>query len=78
MLKKIMLFAGLSLLSSFAFAQRGKKLTKEESASMTSEQRLVHETNRKSKHGKKNVSLKKKIKISKQQDRRSRRIKKPR
>jgi len=48
-----------------------KKLTKDESASLTPEQRLVHETNRKTKSGKndKKLSTKKKAKIQKKQAR---------
>jgi hypothetical protein len=77
MLNKGLLAIGLFLGCSIAFAQSSKKLTKEESASLTSEQRIVRESDRKSKHGKKNLSLKKKVKISQKQDRRVRSIKDP-
>jgi len=48
-----------------------KKLTKDESASLTPEQRLVHETERKTKSGKKDkkLSTKQKAKIQKKQTR---------
>ena len=72
---KGLIFIGLLLMSLTSYAQSNKKLTKEESAKMTPDQRFVHETDRKSNHGKKNVSVKKKAKISKKQDRRSRRTK---
>ena len=77
MLQKGFLVTVLLLIGSISFAQSRKKLTKEESASLTVEQRLVHETNRKGKHGKKKVSVKEKYKISKKQDRRSRHVKRP-
>lgn len=60
-----------------AFSQKSKKLTKEESAKLTQEQRILHETDRKSKRGKKDVSMKKKIRIDKRQARKSKRIKEP-
>ena len=48
-----------------------KKLSKSESANLTPEQRLVHETERKTKSGKKNkkLSTKQKAKIQKKQAR---------
>ena len=48
-----------------------KKLSKDEAANLTPEQRLVHETNRKTKSGKKDKKLsnKKKAKIQKKQAR---------
>ncbi len=62
-----------------AVAQKKQKLPKlspEERAKMTQEQRLVYETNRKA--GKDNkVSKKQKVRIQKQQARKSKRIKPP-
>ena len=61
-----------------AFAQqKNSKLTKEQSSKMTRDQRVVHEANRKSKGGKKDVSWKKKVRIDKKQARKSRKIKQP-
>lgn len=58
-----------------AYAQKAPKVTKSQSAHLTPEQRLVHETNRKSKGGKKKLSMKKRVKIDKRQDKRARKIK---
>lgn len=64
------------VLVSFAgYAQKKqRKLTKDEMAKMTQDQRLVYEHDRKSKQGKKDLSLKKKERISKRQDRKSKHI----
>lgn len=69
----ILLFA-----SQVAVAQTDGKLSKEEASRMTQEQRVVHESDRKSKHGKKDLTLKKKIRISKEMDRKSRKMHQPR
>ena len=75
MKKAILLFVLLAI-STFTFAQRKtKKLTVDESSKMTSDQRYVHETHRKSKSGKKDLSLKKKIRAEEKQDRKARKIK---
>lgn len=75
MKKAILLFVLLAI-STFTFAQRKtKKLSTDESAKMTSDQRYVHETHRKSKGGKKDLSLKKKIRAEEKQDRKARKIK---
>ncbi len=54
--------------------QKHRKLTNEESSKMTQEQRLVYETDRKSKNGKRSLSLKKRERINAKQQRRSERI----
>jgi hypothetical protein len=46
-----------------------KKLSKSESANLTPEQKLVHETDRKTKRGKKKMSTKQKARIQKKQAR---------
>jgi len=75
MKKAILLFVLLAI-STFTFAQRKtKKLTTDESAKMTSDQRYVHETQRKSKSGKKDLSMKKKVRAEEKQDRKARKIK---
>lgn len=75
MKKAILLFVLLAI-STFTFAQRkNKKLTVDESSKMTSDQRYVHETQRKSKSGKKDLSLKKKIRSEEKQDKKARKIK---
>ncbi len=70
----VFLLVGVSQVS---FAQkRSKKLSADQSAKMTPEQRLVHETNRKTKGGKKkDLSLKQKIRAEERQDRKARKIK---
>ena len=82
MLKKGLLAICLVLICSVGFAQSkkkptSKKLTSAESATLTPEQRLVHETNRKSKKGKNDMAVKKKIRIAQKQDRKSRKAKAP-
>ncbi|HMJ70987.1 MAG TPA: hypothetical protein VK508_18930 [Cyclobacteriaceae bacterium] len=75
MKKAILLFVLLAI-STFSFAQRkSKKLTVDESAKMTADQRYVHESTRKSKSGKKDLSLKKKIRTEKKQDQKARKMK---
>lgn len=76
MLKRILSCTVLVLLTFFAQAQsKTKKLSKEEAAGKTQEQRIVHESNRKSKNGKKDLSTKKKVQIAQKQDRRARKTK---
>jgi hypothetical protein len=75
MKKAILLFVLLAI-STLTFAQRKtKKLSSDESSKMTSDQRYVHETQRKSKNGKKDMSLKKKIRTEEKQDRKARKMK---
>lgn len=67
--------------SGVALAQRekkvkSKKLTKVEASDMTREQKLVHESERKSKKNKP-VAMQKKVKMAKKQDRQSRNTKSP-
>ena len=56
---------------------KSKKLSKADAASMTQEQRFVHESDRKSKKGKKKMSLAKKTRIEKKQSRAARRMRQP-
>lgn len=75
MKKAIILFVLLAI-TTYSFAQKkSKKLSVDESAKMTPEQRYVHESTRKSKSGKKGLSVKKKIRTEKKQDRKARKIK---
>lgn len=64
----------LLLIISSAYAQKTPKVTKSQTKQLTPEQRLVLESNRKSKGGKKKLSMKKRVKIDKKQDRKARRI----
>jgi len=79
-----MKFLGASLLilvSCFAcYGQAKRKLSKTETATMTQEQRMVYESERKKKAGKKSskkASMKKKVKIDKKQDKKARKVKSP-
>ncbi|MEI9921208.1 MAG: hypothetical protein WDO14_20805 [Bacteroidota bacterium] len=75
MKKAILLFVLLAA-STITFAQKkNKKLSTDESSKMTADQRYVHETTRKSKSGKKDLSLKKKIRTEEKQDRKARKMK---
>jgi hypothetical protein len=62
-----------------SYGQSGQKLSRGESATMTQEQRIVHESNRKTKGGKKKkkMSMKKRVKMDKKQDKKARRVKSP-
>ncbi|HCM74909.1 MAG TPA: hypothetical protein DIS90_00910 [Cytophagales bacterium] len=77
---KILFIIILALFSfGSAFAQKkikSKKLTKIESADMTREQKLVHESQRKAKKNKP-VSMQKKIRLEKKQIKKSKRTKAP-
>ncbi len=78
-MKIIALCICIALTSVNAIARQSHhKLTKEESSKMTQEQRLVYENDRKSKNGKHALSLKKKERINKKQQRKSERIRMPR
>ena len=76
LIKIVFLLIGL-FSANAVFAQKSKKLSKDEMTRMTNEQRLVHETNRKSKNGKKEMSNRKKVKVQKKTNRRSEKIKQP-
>jgi hypothetical protein len=66
-----------ALTISSAMAQK-RKLTKDEMAKMTPEQRLAYENDRKhKKKPKKEETTKEKVKRAKKEDRQSRRIKRP-
>lgn len=67
----------LVLVSVGVRAQTGP-LPKEESARMTQDQRVIYETDRKTKRGKKDISLKKRVKVAKKTDSKSRKIHQPR
>jgi len=80
-MKKVFLTATCLLFLTMLHAQheekvKSKKLNKVESADMTREQRLVHESERKSKKNKP-VSMQKKVKMSKKQDKKLKKTKPP-
>jgi 2-methylcitrate dehydratase PrpD len=72
----VCLIVGISNLSSAQKKMASHKLTKEEMTRMTPEQRLIHETQRKS-NKKNHISNKKKVRIQKKQSRKSERIRQP-
>lgn len=77
MKKAILLFVLLAA-STISFAQsRPKRASQDESAKMTPDQRYVRETTRKSKNGKKDISVKKRIKTQDKEDRKARKMKPP-
>ena len=69
----------LLLFTILSYGQTSRKLSKGESATMTQEQRIVHESNRKTKSGKKKkkMSMKKRVKMDKKQDKKARSVKSP-
>ena len=73
-MKKVLWLCLFIAWSSPAFSQ---KLSKDDSRKLTQEQRIVYESDRKSKSGKKKLSMKKKAKIDKKQARKAKRMKQP-
>jgi hypothetical protein len=76
-MKKVLGLCLFIALGSPALAQKSSKLTKAESQKMTQDQRVLYESDRKSKHGKKKMSMKKKVKVDKKQSRKAKRMKAP-
>ena len=77
-MRKLFFYVVFWLMASVAFAQQkvhSGKLSKDEEANLTSDQKLVRETDRKTKNGKKRISTKKKVKIQQKQARRAKKIK---
>ncbi len=74
MRKTVTLFIILVACVTVSAQQKQRKLTNDEASKMTQEQRLVYETDRKSKNGKRSLSLKKRERINAKQQRRSERI----
>lgn len=83
MKKTVLVLSCLLLACSLGFSQsrdkkmKVKKLSKQEAATMTQEQRLAHENDRKTKMGKKKMSTKQKAKTQRKQDRAARNTKVP-
>ena len=83
MKKSFLLLFCLLLSCGLAFSQnkdkrlKAKKLSKEEAANLTPEQRLSHENDRKTKGGKKKLSTKQKAKIQRKQSRAARNTRVP-
>jgi len=81
-MKKSILISVCLLLAFSAFAQKDKKLSdgklsKEDAAGKTADQRFVHDSNRKSKQGKKKLGLKKKVGIEKKTSKAAKRTRPP-
>jgi hypothetical protein len=81
-MKKSILISLCLLLAFSVYAQKDKKLSddklsKEDAASKTLDQRFVHDSNRKSKQGKKKLGLKKKVGIEKKTSRAAKRTRPP-
>jgi hypothetical protein len=83
MKKTILVLSCLLLACTLAFSQsrdkkmKTKKLSKSEAATMTQEQRLAHENDRRTKGGKKKMSTKQKAKTQRKQDRAARNTRVP-
>ena len=73
-MKKLLVLILFTALSLPGVAQ---KLSKEDSKKMTQDQRVLYESDRKSKGGKKKMSMKKKVKVDKKQARKAKRMKQP-
>ena len=56
---------------------KSKKLSKSEAANLTQEQRFVHESDRKSKRGKKKMSLGQKVRVERKQARAAKHTRQP-
>lgn len=76
-MKKILAICLFSALSIPVLAQKNAKLPNEESKKMTQDQRVLYESDRKSKGGKKKMSMKKKVRIDKKQARKAKRMNQP-
>ncbi|MBI3483114.1 MAG: hypothetical protein HY015_09115 [Bacteroidetes bacterium] len=72
-----MLTCGLAFSQDKDKELKAKKLTKEEAANLTTEQRLAHENARKTKGGKKKMSTKQKVRVEKSQARSAKHTKAP-
>ena len=83
MKKSLLLLICLLLTCSLAFSQnddkkiKPHKLSKDEAAALTPEQRLSYENNRKTKGGKKKMSTRQKVHVQKKQARAAEHIKPP-
>lgn len=79
-MKRLIFLIILLTACTVGFAQKSdkkKKLNKAESSHLTQEQRLAHEEDRKTKNGKKNLTMEQKVKMAKKQDRKARKVKGP-
>lgn len=76
-MKKLAILLVLLAISFVSFGQKkSKKLSRDQSANMTADQRYVHETQRRSNKKKKDLSMKKRVRIEEKQDRKARKLKK--
>ena len=78
-MKKALLLVVMLAVSILTHAQgqRSRKLSPEDASKKTMDQRFVYESERKSKGKKKNLSVKKKVRIEEKQHKKSRKIKAP-
>jgi hypothetical protein len=76
-MKKLGILLVLLAITFVSYGQKKtKKLTSSQSADMTADQRYVHESQRKSNKKKKDLSMKKRVRLEEKQDRKARKIKK--
>jgi hypothetical protein len=79
---KRLILPGLIILlaTSASYGQKNRKVSSEEKANMTAEQRIAMDNDRvksKNKKGKKEDTVKKKVKRAKKQDKKNRKVRKP-
>jgi len=74
-MKKLFFLISFLMLGILSWGQRAS--SKNDNANLTQEQRLTKETDRKTKGGKKSMSMQKKIRTAKKQDKKAERIKPP-
>lgn len=77
-MKKTLALIPMLFFVMFSWGQQTNRTMKaQEAANETQEQRLTRAQDKKSKNGKKDLSMQKKVKIAKQQDRKAERVKPP-
>lgn len=77
-MKRTLALLPMIFLVVFSWGQQTNRTMKaQEAANETQEQRLTRAQDKKSKNGKKDLSMQKKVKIAKQQDRKAERVKPP-
>jgi hypothetical protein len=74
-MKKLFLFISFLMLGFVSWGQRAS--SKNSNANLTQEQRLTKATDRKTKGGKKSMSMEKKVKTAKKEDKKARKTKAP-
>jgi hypothetical protein len=74
-MKTLLTFLFVAIAASWAHGQSRRAIRQQESAQLTQEQRLVRAADKKGKGGKKDLSMKKRVKMDQREDKRARKIK---